>query len=321
MKKIIVIAAMGLIGYSASAQDIHFAQGKNMQKWYNSSLRNEDDERSLTLNFRSVSYKQLVAFKSVAALADIPLVSKAARQSEDKKGYFGVAGGFAVDQSNQGILRNTTAMIGVSYHLPIDLKRETFISMGLQGSNFESRINMNGVTTPDQFDKYGMIPGSAANDPSTMGKVSFLSVNAGVSVSHSSANKAWYVGASARHINRPQANLKGSEEYKLPATAGFQAGYRKTVGNDSYGTDVFTNFKAGAYEHVGSVYYNYVFDATDFDGSIGASVAYRYQDAIIPGLQMQMKKTILAFNYDMAVGKKKSGINRVAFEIGLKQVF
>lgn len=321
MKNIIITTAIGLIGFSASAQDIHFAQVKNMQKWYNSSLRNENDERSLTMNFRNISYRQLVAFKSVAAIADIPLVSKTARQSEDKKGYFGVAGGFASDQSNQGILKNTTAMLGFSYHLPIDVKRETFLSMGVQGASFDSRINMNGVTTPDQFDKYGMIPGSTANDPSTMGKVNFLSLNAGLSVSHNSATKVWYAGASARHINRPQANIKGNEDYKLPMTASFQAGYRKIKGNDSYGTDIFTNFKAGASEHIGSVYYDYYFENSEFDGSCGASIAYRYKDAIIPGVHLQIKKTIMAFNYDIAAGKSKSSVNRVGFEVGVKQLF
>src|SRR5688572_15802516 len=125
MKKIFII---GLIfaGYGARAQDIHFAQVKNMQKWYNPALKSENDERSLALNYRNISYKQLIAFKSMAAIVDIPLIGKSARQSEDKKGYLGISGGLASDQSNQGILRNTTALLGVSYHLPVDMNRSTF---------------------------------------------------------------------------------------------------------------------------------------------------------------------------------------------------
>lgn len=75
------------------------------------------------------------------------MIGKSSREAGDKQGYFSVGGGFAVDKSNQGILRNTTGLLGVSYHLPVDIKRTTFISLGVQGALFQSRINMDGVTT------------------------------------------------------------------------------------------------------------------------------------------------------------------------------
>lgn len=319
MKKIFIIALV-FAGFRAGAQDIHFAQVKNMQKWYNASLKNENDERTLTLNYRNISYKQLIAFKSMAAIADIPLIGKAARQSEDKKGYLGISGGFAVDQSNRGILRNTTALLGVSYHLPVDMNRSTFISMGVQGAGFQSRINMNGVTTPDQFDKYGMI-NYTPDDPSLAGRVDFFSLNAGASVSHEDDKKVWYFGVSARHANKPRANLEGNTEYRLPVTAGFQGGYKKISGNESYGLDVFANFKAKAYEHIATAYYDYTFDVADFEGAIGANLSYRYNDAIIPGIQMRANKTTFAFNYDLTTGNKNSGVSRAGFELGIRQLF
>jgi len=319
MKKIF-IAVLAFAGYKATAQDIHFAQVKNVQKWYNASLKNENDERNLTVNYRNISYKQLVAFKSVAAIADIPLIGKAARQSDDKKGYLGISGGFAVDQSNSGILRNTTALVGISYHLPVDMNRSTFISMGVQGAAFQSRINMNGVTTPDQFDKFGLI-NYTPDDPSLAGRVDFFSFNAGLSVSHEDEKKVWYLGASVRHANRPLANLEGNTEYRLPVTVGFQGGYKKISGNDSYGLDVFTNFKAKAYEHIATVFYDYTFDVTDFEGAVGLNLSYRYNDAIIPGMQIRANKTIFSFNYDIIAGGSKAGVSRTGFELGVRQVF
>ena len=321
MKNILFTAALGLIFTGAQAQDIHFARTKDMQKWYNASLRNEDNERTATFNFRNVSYKQLIAFKSVAALVDIPLMSKATIEAKDKKGYLSIAGGFAVDKSNQGILRNTTGLVGVSYHLPVDVQKNTFISMGVQGSYFESRINMNGVTTPDQFDKYGMLPNTAPNDPGTAGKINFISVNAGVSVSHTDDKKKWYAGFSARHLNRPQANMEDNADYRLPVTSGMQAGFQTNKGNEAFGIDMMLNFKASAYEHIATAYYIYTFENSDFIGSVGANLGYRYKDAIIPGVQLRIFKTVIGFNYDMATGNNKSELSRVAYELGLKQVF
>lgn len=321
MKQLSAAVVAFFTSITAFSQEVHFAQPANMQKWYNPSLRQEDDQRTLNLNFRSVTYKQLVAFKSVAAIADIPLISKAARQSDDRKGYLGIAGGFLGDKSNQGILRNTTLLLGVSYHLPVNVDRTTFINFGVQGSHFESRIYLDGATTPDQFDKYGMISGSAADDPGTQGKINFFSLNTGVSVAHEDDKNAWYAGAGAKHVNRPQANLQGDAEYRMPATATVQGGYKVLRKDHTIGMDLFLNFKAKAYEHIGTVYYNFLFDSEDFDGSVGANVSYRYKDAIIPGLQMQFKKTVLVFSYEVAAGTSKSQVSRSAFELGLRQIW
>lgn len=321
MKKKFIAAILGLIIHSAHAQDINFARTRDMQKWYNASLKNENNETSLSLNFRNVSYKQLVAFNSLAAIADIALISKQKRELRESDSYFSVSGGAAVDKSNSGMLRNTTALLGLAYHLPINSQRNTFLSMGVQGSYFESRIDMDGVTTPDQFNKYGMIPNSTAYDPAASGKINFFSMNAGLSVMHTGSSHTWYAGASARHINKPQANLKGDPDYKLPITASAQAGYKKEFGSDAIGIDLFMNFKTEAYEHIATAHYTYTFDKTDFNGAIGASLGYRYKDAIIPGVHMLINKTNIGFNFDLTASKNKSSVQRTSVELGVKQYF
>jgi type IX secretion system PorP/SprF family membrane protein len=321
MKKVFVTAALGMILTAGTAQDIHFARAKDMQKWYNASSRAENNEGTITLNYRNVTYKSLIAFKSVAALVEVPLISKANRVSMDKSGYFSIGGGFAVDKSNQGILRNTMPQLGVSYHLPVNVNRTTYISMGVQGSYFESRINMTGVSTPDQFDSHGMIPNSSPNDPGMGGKINFFSLNAGLSLSHTADKNTWYVGASARHLNRPEASMQKTGDFKLPVTAGFQGGVQKISGDNAYGVDMMLNFKANAYEHLATAFYKHSFRDNAFDGNIGASLGYRYNDAIIPGIQLQIQKTVIGFNYDMIMGNKKNSINRVSYELGLKQIF
>ena len=321
MKKILATTAFIITIHFTYGQDIHFARTTDMQKWYNVSLKNENDETNVSLNFRNVSYKQLVAFNSLAAIADISLISKQKLENREADSYFSISGGAAVDKSNSGMLRNTTLLLGVAYHIPINLQRTTFLSMGIQGSHFESRINMDGVTTPDQFNKYGMIPNSAAYDPSATGKLSFFSLNAGVSVMHTGSTSTWYGGASARHLNKPQANLKGDDEYKMPITASFQGGYKRDFGNDALGFDVFLNFKAQAYEHIATLSYMYTFDKIDFNGAIGASLGYRYKDAIIPGVQMLINRTTIGFNFDLTAAASKSSVQRTSCELGVKQAF
>lgn len=81
------------------------------------------------------------------------------------------------------------------------------------------------------------------------------------------------------------------------------------------------NFKANAYEHLAAFHYDYTFDERDFDGALGFSLGYRYKDAIIPGFQLRYSRTTIGFNYDMIAGNKKSSLNRVSYELGLKHNF
>lgn len=72
-----------------------------------------------------------------------------------------------------------------------------------------------------------MIPNSSPNDPGASGNISFFSLNAGVSIAHTDDRNKWYAGFSARHLNKPQANMNGNPEYHLPVTQGIQGDTRE----------------------------------------------------------------------------------------------
>ena len=81
--------------------------------WYNQSLKT-DKQDNLVLDYRNVSYGGQIAYNSVAAMFDMPLLSKDAR-NKPNSGYFSVSVGAASDKSNAGILNNTLGMLGISY--------------------------------------------------------------------------------------------------------------------------------------------------------------------------------------------------------------
>jgi hypothetical protein len=54
--------------------------------------------------------------------------------------------------------------------------------------------------------------------------------------------------------------------------------------------------------------------------SLGIGLALRLNDAVIPSLQLKLKKTTIAFHYDMNIsGLKAAGYSRQGFEISMKQ--
>src|ERR1700761_3004757 len=129
---LILLAASGL----ARGQEINFSRVQDMTIWYNQSLKT-DKENSLKLNYRSVQYGGQLAYNSVAAMYDMPLLSKAAKEKTNS-GYFSMSVGAASDKSNQGILNNTLGLLGISYAVPIG-RNETYLAAGFQAAYYQSQ--------------------------------------------------------------------------------------------------------------------------------------------------------------------------------------
>src|ERR1700743_2787209 len=117
MSKIYIILCLFLLTGIARGQEINFSRVQDMAIWYNQSLKTDKDN-SLKLNYRSVQYGGQIAYNSVAALYDMPLLAKESR-TKTNSGYFSMSAGAASDKSNDGILSNTLGMLGISYAVPL----------------------------------------------------------------------------------------------------------------------------------------------------------------------------------------------------------
>src|SRR5689334_5243740 len=113
MRKIYVMLILFSAAGLARGQEINFSRVQDMTIWYNQSLKT-DKQNSLKLNYRNVQYGGQIAYNSVAALFDMPLISKEAK-SRPNSGYFSLSAGAASDKSNSGILNNTLGMLGIAY--------------------------------------------------------------------------------------------------------------------------------------------------------------------------------------------------------------
>src|SRR5580692_1599125 len=130
MRNIYIILCLCLLTGIARSQEINFSRVQDMASWYNQSLKT-NKENSLKLNYRSVQYAGTIAYNSVAAMFDMPLLSKDAKEKTNS-GYFSLSVGAASDKSNGGILNVTQGLLGISYAIPIS-RNETYLSAGFQG--------------------------------------------------------------------------------------------------------------------------------------------------------------------------------------------
>jgi len=226
MRKNSIILCLLLSAGIARGQEINFSRVQDMAIWYNQSLKT-DKQNSLKLNYRNVQYGGQIAYNSVAALFDMPLMSKEAR-SKANAAYLSLSAGAASDKSNTGILNNTLGMLGLSYAVPIG-RKETYMAAGFQGAYYQSNFNVNGVSNAfgDQYDNYGPIEGAPSSDRLANGwSYGHFNLNAGVSVFSNSRYDKWYVGVSAMQVNQPYSYKVKSDSTRLKTNFGVQGGYR-----------------------------------------------------------------------------------------------
>ena len=320
MRKIYVMLILFALTGLARGQEINFSRVQDMTVWYNQSLKT-DKQNSLKLNYRSVTYGGQIAYNSVAALFDMALVSKEAKDKPNS-GYFSLSAGAASDKSNDGILNNTLGMMGLSYAVPIG-RHETYLSAGFQGEYYQSNLNTAGVANAfgDQYDAYGPIEGAASGDRLANGwHYGHFNLNAGVSVFSNGRYDKWYVGASAMQINQPYSYQIKSDSTRLKPAIGIQGGYRYTTKtDDEVAFYMSMSWQGPAYRHYYDFAYTKAIPGVPGGAGVGLGLGYRYNDALIPNLELRYQKMTLGFLYDINISTiNAAGIARNGMEMALK---
>ena len=320
MRKIYIILSTFVLTGLARGQEINFSRVQDMAIWYNQSLKT-DKQSSLKLNYRNVQYGGQIAYNSVAALFDMPLLSKEAK-GKPNAGYFSLSAGAASDKSNAGILNNTMGMLGLSYAVPLGGK-ETYLGAGFQAAYYQSQFNVNGVSNAfgDQYDNYGPIEGAPSSDRLASGwSYGHFNMNAGISVFSNSRYDKWYVGVSAMQINKPYSYKIKSDSTRLRPNIGVQGGYRYiTKTDDEVAFYLSMNWQGPAYRHYYNFSYTKSIPGVAGGAAVGLGLGYRYDDAIIPNIELRYQKLIVAVLYDVNISTiSAAGITRNGMELALR---
>lgn len=320
MRKNYITLSLLLLAGFARGQEINFSRVQDMAIWYNQSLKT-DKQNSLKLNYRNVQYGGQIAYNSVAALFDMPLLSKEAKTRENAS-YFSLAAGAASDKSNEGILNNVTGMLGISYAVPIGPK-ETYLAAGFQGAYYQSNFNVNGVSNAfgDQYDAYGPIEGAPSADRLASGwSYGHFNLNAGVSVFSNARYDKWYFGVSAMQINKPYSYRIKSDSTRLKMNYGIQGGYRYvTQSDDEVAFYMMMNWQGPAYRHYYNFSYTKAIPGVAGGAAVGLGLGYRYDDALVPNLDIRYQKLIIGVLYDINISTiSAAGITRNGLELALK---
>ena len=323
MRKIYTLLILLATAGIARGQEINFSRVQDMTIWYNQSLKT-DKQNTLNLNYRSVTFGGQIAYNSVAALFSMPLVSKAAKDKPNS-GYLSLSAGAASDKTNDGILNNDLGTIGLSYAVPLG-RHETYLAAGFQAQYYQSNFNVAGVTGAfgDQFNNYGPIEGAPSADRLASGwSYGHFNLNAGVSVFSNGRNDKWYVGGSVMQVNQPYAYKVKSDSTRLKPIIGIQGGYKFTTKeDDEVAFYMAMNWEGPAYRHYYELIYTKPIPGVAGGAAVGLGLGYRYNDALVPNIEIRYQKLTLGVLYDVNISTiSASGIARDGLELAIKMDF
>ena len=289
-----------VVAAGANGQDVHFAQVQDMNIWYNPALKTNKIPL-VRANIRSVKYQGIAAYTSKAATIDLPLIGRD-KDPKDDISFMNFTAGLDADNSADGNISLSSAMMAFSYALPLN-DDNTWLAIGFQGAFTFSRVRYDSYSSfPAQFDINGPIGTAILTDPYQTGNTySYFTAGAGTAVFHTGEKRQWYIGVSARHINQPLTNKYQSDSYRLPINRGIQAGYTTSITDeDAIGGYANLSWQNGSHEHIiGGQYTRNLGDSAASTLSLG--MGYRVGDALIPGLGYKIGSSRFAFSYEFVI--------------------
>ncbi len=311
-----IFTGMLLWAAFATGQCPHFAGVQDMNIWYNPALKVNKIPLA-HVSVRSVNYRNIISYTSKILTIELPLVSNEA-DDFDNIPFMNLAAGISTDNSGNGFMMASTAMMALSYAMPLN-DDNTYFAMGIQGNYSFNRVG-NGSSSyfPDKFDKNGALNWAMTMDPNLTGlNFGYMTAGVGATLFHTGEEKQWYVGASIRHFNHPYTEW--SRATRLPSTNGIQVGY---LANISPLTDICgygnASWQSGSSEQfLGVRFIRHLDDSTSNTFSFG--IGYRAYDALVPEACFQIGNNRLALYYEMNVASSPEGdYLRRAFELSYR---
>lgn len=220
------------------------------------------------------------------------------------------------DIAGTSAFSTTQILPAINYSLPLSGETNSYLSIGFMGGLMQQRFDPTKLVLNDQYvagsnGSFTVLPASRQVFDNT--SINYFDFSAGLTYNGTLKNEVdYYIGAGMFHITRPKVGFFQGHQItrnkKLAINFGLTA---PTSENDQvifYG-DYFKQFEDGykpvgiSTAQLGVMYSHDLYVLGDDQKTITFGVLYRWDDAVIPVLQLQLTKFIIGTSYDVNVSK------------------
>ena len=273
-------------------------------------------------NFRSQWAAVSTPFYTASAAMDMKILTSRGEHDYDAHNFLGVGIMGLTDQSNNGSLKANYISTSISYNQQLDRLGNYRLSAGFQGTFVNKALDYSKLTFGQQLTPYGYDINLPNGEPRPGFNISYLDYQAGILFSGRTDERGsmWYIGGSMYHIGQPNETISGQNN-PLKHRIALHGMYNYPVDDlDRVYLSALYMKSSFMEERTVGVVYSRNIDGEEDDNTLGRSVQlgvwYRFQDAMIPYIGLQLKAYKIGLSYDVNVSTLTTASNfRGGFEL------
>jgi type IX secretion system PorP/SprF family membrane protein len=299
-----ILVAMVFIMQETSAQDLHFSQFFNNPLLTNPANTGfiPDADYRLGASYRN-QYSNIMAvpYKTMSIFGDAQVF-----RNKIETGWMGLGAVILRDVAGTGSLTSTKAYASIAYHQELGLS--SLLTAGFNVGWANKRIDQTKLTFPDQFDgKFFDI-----TEPTSVilenNNISYFDLQVGMNYAYFPTEDIYInAGYSIQHVNRPKETFfedDPNDKISMRHIA-FINGIFKVNDVVIVNPNVYYTTQASASELVLGL--NAAYNLSEHgEKQIIAGLYYRYQDAVIPMIGLEINNTRFTFSYDVTTSSLKN---------------
>ncbi|MEO8415056.1 MAG: PorP/SprF family type IX secretion system membrane protein [Ginsengibacter sp.] len=303
LKIFVLITAGCLLIKKGMAQDLHFSQFFNNPLLTNPANTGfiPDADYRLGASYRN-QYSNIMAvpYKTMSIFGDAQVF-----RNRIETGWLGLGGVILHDVAGTGSLTSTKAYASIAYHQELGLS--SLVTAGFNVGWANKRIDQSKLTFPDQFDgKFfdGNVPTSVilANN-----NISYFDLQVGMNYAYFPTEDIYInAGYSIHHVNQPKETFfedNVNNQISMRQIA-FINGIFKVNQNVIVNPNIYYTTQASSSELVLGL--NAAYNLSEHgEKQIIAGLYYRYQDAVVPMIGLEIKNIRFTFSYDVTTSTLK----------------
>lgn len=288
----------------AFGQDLHFSQFFNNPLLTNpantgfipdADYRLGASYRNQYSNIMSVPYKTMSIFGDAQVFRD-----------RIETGWMGLGGVIERDMAGTGSLTSTQMYGSIAYHQMLGLS--SLLTAGFNVGWVNKRIDQTKLTFPDQFDGKFFDATLPTSVQLLNNSISYFDMQAGLNYAYFPTEDIYInAGYSIQHVNRPKETFFADDNSSTIAMRhiGFINGIFKMSDVVIINPAAYYTIKAQSSELVGGMSAAYNLSGDGSKQLIGG-LFYRYGDAVIPMVGLQLGNLRFTFSYDVTTSSLKN---------------